>query len=410
MNTTRQLAPEGSPSGGRLYSLDALRGFDMFWLLGGQQIVAALCAGAAAGTFAHAVNQQFTHVEWEGFHFYDFIFPLFQFLIGVSTSLAIGQRLAHGDSKAKILRHALVRLGWMTFIGIFITGNLQSWKVEEMRLSYSVLEMLGLGYVIGVMCVLFLSLRGQLVATAAFLIGYWALQMFVPVPGHEWGVFKPGGILSDWLYEHTLGRLGKPWASPYGHGFPFLPMWTHGATTMLGVFGAHILTGQWPAANSRAPVNFPGGGSSPSASSVGAGLDVNRRLCWLVGRGAGCLLVGWLWSFHLPIVKDRWTSTFALWCAGWSYLLLALSWWVTDVRGWRRGLGLWTAIGCNSILAYIIASLLMGGFGEIARVFLGGLKSHLGDYWHRVVIVLAQFGLAWAVLVHLWRHRIFLRL
>jgi predicted acyltransferase len=83
--------PETHPSAARLHSLDALRGFDMFWLLGGQQIVGALCAGATAGTFAHAVNQQFTHVEWEGFRFYDFIFPLFQFLIGVSIPLAIAK-------------------------------------------------------------------------------------------------------------------------------------------------------------------------------------------------------------------------------------------------------------------------------------------------------------------------------
>lgn len=81
-----------------------------------------------------------------------------------------------------------------------------------------------------------------------------------------------------------------------------------------------------------------------------------------------------------------------------------------DVRGWRRGLGLWTAIGANSILAYVMASLLMGGFEEFARVFLGNLLPHLGEYRHGLLMTLAKYGLAWGVLIHLWRQRIFLRL
>jgi predicted acyltransferase len=434
---SKTTSQSGAPASARLASLDALRGFDMFWLLGGQQIVAAIGAGAAAGTFAHAVNQQFTHVEWEGFRFYDFIFPLFQFLIGVAIPLAVAKRLARGDSRGTILRHAFVRLWWMIFIGFFIHGNLQSWKISEMRLSYSVLEMLGLGYVIAVVCVLYLSRRGQVIATAAFLVGYWALQMFVPVPGHEWGVFKEGGLFGDWLYDHTIGLLGKPWQSHWGRGFPFLPMWTHAATTMLGVFGAYVLMGKTRASliapprheprfrEGETPVEShsgrtgqgstgvsPSHASAPSERSSGAGrlISDTTTLLWLIGLGLGCLLVGWIWSFHLPIVKNRWTSTFALWCGGLSYLLLALFWWVLDVKGWRRGLGLWTAIGSNSILAYIMAALLMGGFGEVAWVFLGGLKPHLGDYWHNLVIVLAQFSLAWAVLIHLRRRKIFLRL
>ena len=177
----------------------------------------------------------------------------------------------------------------MIVIGFFIHGNMQSWKIEEMRLSYSVLEMLGLGYVIAVVCVLFLSLRGQIVATLVFLIGYWALQMFVPVPGHEWGVFKAGGIFGDWLYDHSIGLLGPPWKSPYGRGFPFLPMWTHAATTMLGVFAAYVLTGE------VLECCLPG-----SAGRPGHALRFQPDQTPLAGRlGLGCLLAGWLWSWHL---------------------------------------------------------------------------------------------------------------
>jgi predicted acyltransferase len=299
-----------TPPSPRLLSLDALRGFDMFWLLGGEHIVHGLCAGAAAGTFAWTLDQQFEHVEWDGFHFYDFIFPLFLFLIGVAIPLSVDKRLARGDSRLAILRHGLLRFCGMVLIGFFTTGNMHSWNIQRMGLSYSVLMMLGFGYLIALVLVLYASLRTQIFATAGILVGYWALQMFAPVPGHEPGVFKAGGIFSDWVYDHTVGLLGKPWKSQYGRGFPFT-LWTHGATAMLGVFGARILQ---------------------------SSCDNRRKLKWFLLAGACCLLIGWLWSLHLPIVKRRWTSTYVLWCGGLSYWLLGLFWWTIDVKRWRRGL------------------------------------------------------------------------
>jgi predicted acyltransferase len=129
----------------------------------------------------------------------------------------------------------------MIFFGWWVTGNLLSWDPQQMRLSYSVLMMLGFGYVIAVALVLYTSLRTQIAATVAILAGYWALQMFVPVPGHLAGEFKEGGIFSDWVYDHSVGLLGKPWSSPHGRGF-LVSLWTHGATAMLGVFAACIVT------------------------------------------------------------------------------------------------------------------------------------------------------------------------
>jgi predicted acyltransferase len=354
----------------------------MFWLLGGEHIIHALCAGVGAGTFAWAVNQQFEHVEWAGFHFYDFIFPLFLFLIGVAIPFSVDKRLARGETRGGIVRHALLRFCGMVLIGFFTTGNLHSWDLQKMGLSYSVLMMLGFGYLIAMMLVLYTSLRTQIIAVAGILIVYWALQMFAPVPGHEAGEFKKGAIFSDWFYDQTVGLLGKPWKSRYGRGF-VITLWNHGATAMLGVFAARILQQSW---------------------------GTGRKLKWLLSMGAACLLGGWLWSLHLPIVKNRWTSSYVLWCGGLSYLLLALFWWVIDVRGWRRGLGLWLAIGSNSILAYVMASLLMPGFRAFAGVFLGNLKPLMGDYSHNLLMVLASYGLAWGVLIYLRRQRIYLRL
>jgi predicted acyltransferase len=270
----------------------------------------------------------------------------------------------------------------LVFIGFFTTGNLHSWDIQKMRLSYSVLMMLGFGYLIAMVLVLYTRLRTQILTVAGILVAYWALQMFVPVPGHEPGEFRKGAIFSDWLYDHSVGLLGKPWKSMYGRGF-IVTLWNHGCTAMLGVFGARVLQQSW---------------ANP------------RKLKWLLSLGAGCLLAGYLWSLHLPMVKSRWTSSYVLWCGGLSYLLLALFWWTIDVRGWRRGLGLWLAIGSNSILAYMMAALLMPGFKAFAGVFLGNLKPLMGEYSHNLLMVLASYGLAWALLIYLRRRRVYLRL
>jgi predicted acyltransferase len=359
-----------------------LRGFDMFWLLGGQQIVAALAKGAPAGSWLHAVREQFTHVEWAGFRFYDFIFPLFLFLIGMAVPYAVDRRRARGDSHAAILRHALLRFSGMVFFGWWVTGNLLSWEFAQMRLSYSVLMMLGFGYLIAVVLALYASLQMQIIATGVILVGYWALQMGVPPPGQLAGDFKPGAILSDWLYDHSVGLLGKPWSSPYGRGF-LLSLWPHGATAMLGVFATQILR----------RVREPG-----------------KKLRSLILLGGACLAAGWLWSFHFPIVKNRWTSTYVLWAGGWSFLLLALFYWIIDVRGLRRWAGLFTAIGSNSLLAYLIAGVFVAPFRSLAERLFGGLLAHLGPYWVGVGMAFATFGFAWLLLIHLHRNRIFLRL
>lgn len=374
--------PQKSSTDGRLLSLDALRGFDMFCILGGEQILVALAKGAPDGSWLHALRQQFTHVEWAGFRFYDLIFPLFLFLIGMAVPLSIDKRLARGDSRARILRRAAIRFALMVFFGWWVHGNLLSWDFEKMQLSYSVLMMLGFGYLIAVLLVLYASLRVQIISTAVILVGYWALQMFVPVPGRVPGEFAEGAILSDWLYDHSVGLLGAPWKSQWGRGF-VLSFWPHGATAMLGVFAARILKAAW---------------SDP------------KKMQWLIVLGLGCLIAGWLWSLHFPIVKRRWTSSYVLWAGGWSYLLMAAFYWMVDVKGLRRWAGLLVVIGSNSILAYLIAGVFMKPFASLANVLFGGLKTHLGEYWSGVWLAVATCGLAWLLLAYLHRRRVFLRL
>ncbi len=354
----------------------------MFWLLGGTQLVRAATKDADAGTVAGWLNRQFTHVEWAGFHFYDFIFPLFLFCIGVAVPITVERRLTAGDSRARVLRHACIRLGWMIFFGWWVNGYLLTWDPQKWELGWSVLMMLGLGYVMAVAMVLYASLRAQILITAGVLLGYWAVQSGLPVPGRTGGGFEPGGIFGDWLHAQTFGRLESPWKNRHGTGW-VITVWNCGSTAMLGVFAIRVLRGAaspWQAAR------------------------------WLLLGGALLLAAGWLWSFYLPIVKPRWTSSYVLWCGGLSWLLLGVFHALIAGLGWKKWAGLFLVIGGNSILAYLISTKFMAPFREAADILFGGMSIWLSPYWQTLLLTLTAYGLVWLLLLHLHRRRIHLRL
>src|ERR1035441_10258843 len=89
MKTATQTQPAGNaPASQRLMSVDALRGFDMFWIIGADTLVYALnrMTQTRPTTF---LADQLDHAEWEGFHFYDLIFPLFVFIRCVSLLFSL---------------------------------------------------------------------------------------------------------------------------------------------------------------------------------------------------------------------------------------------------------------------------------------------------------------------------------
>ena len=100
----------------RLLSIDALRGFDMFWIIGGDDLARALGKwwGTPAGeTFA----EQFEHVDWEGFRFYDLIFPLFLFLVGMVLPFSLSKYQAGEHPKAAALGRIARRVVLLFLLG-----------------------------------------------------------------------------------------------------------------------------------------------------------------------------------------------------------------------------------------------------------------------------------------------------
>lgn len=390
------VAPAADRTSSRLLSLDALRGFDMFWIVGGSIIIRGL-AKASGHPWLMWLSVQMEHVEWEGFHFIDLIFPLFLFLIGVAIPYSLGKRLARGDSLQRIYGHIVLRVAILVVLGMMVNGSLLSYDPAQFELSYSVLQMLALGYLVATILFLNLRLRGQIVATAAMLVGYWALLAFVPGPGHEMGKVAEGCNVGDWVTEALVGQ----WR---GHQVGWIVgILGHASTAMLGVFAGQLLRSSRSGASKFLWLTL-GGFAALAAALVWSG--------WVARQWPDLTLFGasWTeWPVWCPIIKNRWTSAYVLYAGGWSLLLLALFYLVIDVWGLRRWALPWVVIGANSIFAYMCWQLGHGALRQAAEVFLSGLKRYVGAAWYEPIAWAGATALLWLLLWYLYRNKTFIR-
>jgi predicted acyltransferase len=376
---------------GRLWSIDALRGFDMFWIIGGDALFRALAKWANA-PWSGVCREQLEHVDWDGFHFYDLIFPLFLFLVGSVIPFSLASARQRGASAAGLYARIIRRTLLLFALGLLYNSVLQlNWLVraddghwavnlnDHLRVT-GVLQRIAVCYGIAALIALNTGPRGQAVTVVAILLGYWALMTFVPNP--ETGVagdLTKEGSLAGYVDRHYLpGRIMKEYYG-YGDNEGLLSTIPAVATALLGV-----LTGEW----------------LRSAASPA------RKVLGLAAAGAACLALGWLWSFAFPIVKNLWTSSFVLAAGGWSLLLLALFYGVIDALGWRAWAFFFVVIGANAITIYVGQRFI--DFEKMALFFFGGAVRLSGTFGP-VLAVAGALLLKWLFLLYLYRRGIFLR-
>jgi predicted acyltransferase len=361
----------------RLTSIDALRGFDMFWIVGGDDIVKALAKWWNTPE-SQTIAEQFEHVAWEGFRFYDLIFPLFLFTVGLVLPFSL-RKYQSGDQPKSAAFARLARRVVLLFLLGLIYNNLLRFDFANLRVA-GVLQRIAICYGIAAVIFLLTRARTQVILFVAILVGYWAILMFVPAPETK----KAGDLsietnLSGYLDRHYLP--GKIYKSYYGFGDNegLLSTVPAVATALLGV-----LAGQW------------------LLSGQGRWL----KALGLVAMGLACLGLGTLWARDFPVIKILWTSTYVLIAGGWSLLLLALFYTIIDVVGLRAWAFFFVVIGVNAITIYIASRIVP--FDEIARFFLGGVARFSGSFGPAVVPI-GTLVLQWLFLLHLYRNKIFLR-
>ena len=192
---------QGITISGRLMSIDALRGFVMFWIIGGGAIYSGL-AEALDNDFMRDLLPQ-THT-WSVFRAWDLVMPLFLFVIGSSMPFSFGKRLERGDSKKKLHVHIIRRTLILYMLGMIVNGNLLAFDLSKLKFG-GTLQAIALGYIVASLLVVNLNIRWQVIATAALLLSYWALMALVPVPGYVPGVFTPEGNLAAYVDTLVMG-------------------------------------------------------------------------------------------------------------------------------------------------------------------------------------------------------------
>ena len=222
------------PAYGRLLSLDALRGFDMFWIIGGQEIIKGL-AQVFPGKLSEIAVGQLEHVRWQGLHFYDVIWPLFMFMVGVSLSFSLARRKLSGATHKVLYLHALKRALILFVLGMMAQGNLLQFDMATLHPCYSVLHGIAAGYLVATVVMLWFRPKGQAIATAAFLILYWILLITIPVPGVGRGVLTPTGNAATYVDHLVLGRFA------YGENTWFLSYLGFAASVLIGALAGNLL-------------------------------------------------------------------------------------------------------------------------------------------------------------------------
>ena len=178
---TTQPADDFQKTPTRLYSLDALRGFDMFWIMGAEEIFHALADATKWGPFM-AISHQLTHPAWNGFHLYDLIFPLFLFMAGVSTPFSVGRELEKGKSRQQLLFRVIKRGLILVLLGVIYNNGLNIKPIADIRFA-SVLGRIGLAYMFANIIYLYSVEKWQIFWFWFLIIGYWLLLKFTSAPG-----------------------------------------------------------------------------------------------------------------------------------------------------------------------------------------------------------------------------------
>jgi len=371
-----QTLPAPSFSSQRLYSLDALRGFDMFWIMGAEEIVHGF-AKVTGNSFWAGFSNQLTHPDWNGFHLYDLIFPLFLFIAGVATPYSVGKELEAGASKERIIGRVVRRGLLLVLIGVLYNNGLYLRPFSEIRFG-SVLGRIGLAYMFANIIALYTKQVGQIIWFCALLIGYWLLLKFTSAPGFPRGDLTMQGNFASYIDRSVIpGHLYLGIHDPEGlvSTIPAI------GTGLLGIITGYFLK------------------TNP--------MKQTQKVLRLLIAGILFLALAQLWNLDFPINKNLWTSSFVLEVGGLSLILLSIFYYVIDVLGYKKWAFFFRIIGMNSILIYISGHFI--DWEYTTNGLFKWLGQLIGDPWNIVIMACCYVFVKWLFLYFMYKKKVFLR-
>lgn len=370
----------------RLESLDILRGFDLFMLVGLEMAMHQL---------SHAVNTPafdsfmwcFTHVDWEGLSTWDIVMPLFMFMSGITIPFALS-RYKEAKDKTLVYRRIFKRVLLLWIFGMMCQGNLLGLDPNRIYLYSNTLQTIAMGYLISALLFLHTRIRTQIILFILILLVYWGAMEFITIQGYGGGNYTPEANLAEWIEREVLGRFRD--GASVVNGEVVFPDWyrytwilsspNFGATVMTGLFAGYILKNKvW---------------------------SQQKKLNLLIVIGISMVAIGWIWGIWHPVIKKIWTSSMVLVSSGYCFLMMALFYYMIDCKGWRKYFGWLKVYGMNSILAYMLAMCV--DFSCIGHSLFHGLEQYIGAYYP-ILITFSNVSLVYLILWCLYKRQIFLR-
>jgi predicted acyltransferase len=373
----------------RLISLDALRGFVMFWIMSGEHIIHALAKAAPIPVFIW-MSSQLHHAEWNGITFYDMIFPVFLFVAGVSMPYSFEKKMQlagvkmpqelPGSEKRKIYLSMLRRTCILLVLGFVVNGLLRFDGFDHIRFA-SVLGRIGLAWFFAGIIYLNFDFKKQLIWFFGILIGYYAAMKWIPVPNFGAGVLTKEGSLEGYIDRLFLpGRLHSTVYDPEGI-FSTIPAI---ATALLGVFTGTFL-------------------------KTKSTFSIQSKLILMTLTSLILIMAGLVWDINFPINKHLWTSSFVCFVGGFSILFFVFFYLIIDFFGFHKLVFPLILIGSNSILIYIAAEGLID-FKHTADYVFGGLINFTPLVWQPFFAALSVTIVQLILLYFLYKRKWFLKI
>ncbi len=361
----------------RLLSLDALRGFDMLFIMGLAGWVVAVSNLFPSSGVATWVASQMEHVEWNGLSHHDTIFPLFLFIAGISFPFSIAKQRSSGKTEKQIYTKVLKRGLLLVFLGM-VYNDFFKFDFANLRCA-SVLGRIGLAWMFSAFLFLKFKPKTLAVIAAAILIGYWLLLWLVP-GGPDTYSFENN-------FAGTVDRLLLPGRLIYGenHFDPegLLSTMPSIVTAMLGMF-----TGQFIRISDDK-------------------ISRQKKVLYMLIAAVIFLASGLIWNMVFPINKMLWSSSFVCVVAAYSLFLFALFYYIIDVKGYQRWTLFFRVVGMNSITIYLAQKII--NFTQVSDFFFGGIAGKFPEAWANVINSTGYIAVCWLFLYFLYKKKIFLK-
>lgn len=357
----------------RIASIDALRGFDMLFIIFIDHFFSALNVGVRS-PFTEALAKQFDHPEWLGSTIYDIVMPLFLFIVGAAIPFSLSKRQQQNTSVMALYVKLLRRFVILFFLGWIVQGHLLDFDITTFTVFSNTLQAIAVGYLFSSIAYIHFNKNQRIMIFISCLVIYLLLLTLPNVPGVGRGVLLPESSFAWYVDQLIFGDLQD--GTQYTwllSSFGFI------ATTLSGVFAGELIKSQLP----RRKVAF-----------------------YLLVIGVGGVAAGLLLGLWHPIIKKLWTNSFVLASSGVCFVLMSLFYWIIDVKGKVRWAFPLKIIGMNALVAYVLSHVF--NFHIIAEMVLFGLKKYVGDF-NYLILTIGGFGILYLILWYMYKNKTFVK-